>query len=61
MCGVHYFNAADLSAKSLSVATVRPAVRSAERLLAGTADERRTPEEGSLRPSGRVRCPCPPN
>ena len=41
MCGVHYFNAADLSAKSLSMATVRPAVGPA-----GTSagrDGRRTP------------------
>jgi len=41
MCGVHYFNASDFSAKSLSMATVRPAVGPA-----GTSagrDGRRTP------------------
>ena len=47
MCGVHYFNAADLSVKSSSVATVRPAAGSA-----GTSagrDGRRTPH-----PRGRL-------
>ena len=47
MCGVHYFNAADLSASSSSVATVRSGVGPA-----GTAagrDGRRTPHPRKAR------------